>query len=45
MFLANTTGRTAVVAPTMDLLGWLRKRLDAADTNLLREMVLGWCRP
>ena len=25
----------------MDLLGWLRKHLEAADTDLLREMVLG----
>jgi putative transposase len=31
-----------VVAPTMDLLGWLRKHLEAADTDLLREMVLGF---
>jgi putative transposase len=30
-----------VVASTMDLLGWLRKHLEAADTDLLREMVLG----
>jgi putative transposase len=29
-----------VVASTMDLLGWLRKRLEAADTDLLREMVV-----
>jgi hypothetical protein len=29
----------------MDLLGWLRKHLEAADTDLLREMVLGLCRP
>jgi putative transposase len=28
-----------VVAPTMDLLGWLRKHLEAADTDLLRELV------
>jgi hypothetical protein len=33
-----------VVAPTMDLLGWLRKHLEAADTDLLREMVRGSCR-
>jgi transposase-like protein len=26
----------------MDLLGWLRKHLEAADTDLLREMVLGF---
>jgi putative transposase len=31
-----------VVASTMDLLGWLRKHLEAADTDLLREMVLGF---
>jgi putative transposase len=30
-----------VVASTMDLVGWLRKHLEAADTDLLREMVLG----
>jgi putative transposase len=29
-----------VVASTMDLVGWLRKHLEAADTDLLREMVL-----
>ena len=26
-----------------DLLGWLRKHLEAADSDLLREMVLGFC--
>jgi hypothetical protein len=26
----------------MDLVGWLRKHLEAADTDLLREMVLGF---
>jgi hypothetical protein len=31
-----------VVAPTMDLTGWLRKHLAEADTDLLREMVLGF---
>jgi putative transposase len=31
-----------VVASTMDLVGWLRKHLEAADTDLLREMVLGF---
>jgi hypothetical protein len=25
----------------MDLVGWLRKHLEAADTDLLREMVFG----
>jgi putative transposase len=30
-----------VVAATMGLLGWLRQHLEAADTDLLREMVLG----
>ena len=30
-----------MVASTMDLLGWLRKHLEAADTDLLRELVLG----
>jgi putative transposase len=28
-----------VVAPTMDLLGWLRKHLEEADTDLLRDLV------
>ena len=29
----------------MDLLGWLRKHLGAADPDLLRELVvaLSWC--
>ena len=31
-----------MVASTMDLLGWLRKHLEVADTDLLREMVLGF---
>jgi transposase-like protein len=31
-----------VVASTMDPLGWLRKHLEAADTDLLRELVLGF---
>jgi putative transposase len=31
-----------VVASTMDLLGWLRKHLEEADTDLLRSMVLGF---
>jgi hypothetical protein len=31
-----------VVASTMDLVGWLRKHLEAADSDLLREMVLGF---
>ena len=31
-----------MVASTMDLVGWLRKHLEAADTDLLREMVLGF---
>jgi hypothetical protein len=30
-----------VVASTMDLLGWLRKHLESADTDL-QEMVLGF---
>jgi putative transposase len=29
----------AVVASTMDLLGWLRKHLEEADADLLRELV------
>jgi putative transposase len=28
-----------VVAPTMDLLGWLRKHLEEADADLLRQLV------
>jgi putative transposase len=31
-----------VVASTMDLLDWLRKHLEEADTDLLRSMVLGF---
>lgn len=31
-----------MVASTMDLLSWLRKHLEAADTDLLREVVLGF---
>ena len=31
-----------MVASTMDLVGWLRKHLEAADTDLLREMMLGF---
>ena len=31
-----------MVASTMDLLGWLRKHLESADTDLLRELVLGF---
>jgi putative transposase len=31
-----------VVVSTMDLLGWLRKHLEVADTDLLQEMVLGF---
>jgi putative transposase len=40
--LAELEREDTVVAPTMDLLGWLRKNLEAADTDLLREMVLGF---
>src|SRR5512132_3108725 len=38
----NRWRRTAVVASTMDLVGWLRKHLEGADTDLLRGMVLGF---
>ena len=31
-----------MVASTMDLLGWLRKHLEAADTDLVQGMVLGF---
>jgi putative transposase len=41
-FLAEHVKEVAVVASTMDLLGWLRKHVEAADTDLLREMVLGF---
>jgi transposase-like protein len=40
--LAELEREDAVVASTMDLAGWLRKHLEAADTDLLREMVLGF---
>jgi transposase-like protein len=40
--LAEHVEEDVVVASTMDLLGWLRKHLEAADTDLLREMVLGF---
>jgi putative transposase len=40
--LAELEREDAVVASTMDLLGWLRKHLEAADTDLLRELVLGF---
>jgi hypothetical protein len=40
--LAELEREVAVVASTMDLVGWLRKHLEAADTDLLREMVLGF---
>jgi putative transposase len=39
--LAEHVKEVAVVASTMDLVDWLRKHLEAADTDLLREMVLG----
>src|SRR5919197_6410662 len=35
----NSTRRIAVAASTMDLLGWLRKHLEDADSDLLRELV------
>src|SRR4029450_11927621 len=38
----NRWRRTAVVASTMGVVAWLRKDLEAADTDLLREMVLGF---
>jgi putative transposase len=40
--LAEHVKEDVVVASTMDLMGWLRKHLEAADTDLLREMVLGF---
>jgi putative transposase len=40
--LAEHVKEDVVVASTMDLLGWLRRRLEAADTDLLRELVLGF---
>ena len=44
-FLAELEREDAVVASTMDLLGWLRKHLEAADTDLLRRWCWGLCRP
>jgi len=32
-----------VVPDTMDALSWLRKQLESADVDLLREMVKGFC--
>jgi len=37
--LLATVRRNAVITESMDLLGWLRKQLAEADTDLLREMV------
>ena len=31
-----------MVASTMDLLGWLRKHLEAANMDLLQELVVGF---
>ena len=31
-----------MVASTMDLLGWLRKHLEAANMDLLRELVVAF---
>jgi hypothetical protein len=38
--LVELEREVAVVASTTDLLGWLRKHLGAADTDLLRELVV-----
>src|SRR6266508_3878234 len=35
----NSERRNTVVEPTMDPLVWLRKHLEEADTDLLREML------
>jgi hypothetical protein len=35
--LAEHVKEVAVVASTMDLVGWLRKHLEAADTDVLQE--------
>lgn len=32
-----------MVDETMDALGWLRKQVESADTDLLREMVKVFC--
>jgi putative transposase len=37
--LAEHVKEDTVVAPTMDLLAWLRKHLEQADADLLRELV------
>jgi hypothetical protein len=37
--LLATVRRSTVITERMDLLGWLRKQLAEADTDLLREMV------
>jgi putative transposase len=37
--LAEQVKEDTVVAPTMDLLAWLRKHLEQADADLLRELV------
>jgi hypothetical protein len=38
-FLAEHVKEDTVVAPTMDPLTWLRKHLEQADADLLRELV------
>jgi hypothetical protein len=40
--VAEHVKEDVVVASTMDELRWLRKHLEAADTVLLREMMLGF---
>jgi putative transposase len=40
--LAEQVREEVVVASTMDLLGWLGEHLEAADIDLLGEMVLGF---
>jgi putative transposase len=37
--LAEHVKEDTVVAPTMDPLAWLRKHLEQADADLLRELV------
>jgi hypothetical protein len=40
--LAELEREVAMVASTTDLLGWLRKHLRAADTDVLRELVVAF---
>jgi hypothetical protein len=39
----NSERRSTVVDTTMDGLAWLRKHVEQADTDLLRDMVKLFC--